>query len=80
MLVNNLKTILCYNIEMLSYTELSKYIGKEFNQNIQKQIENEFKPYKLEIFNKNDFYDEIYIKNVIRCVLKHGKIEKISFN
>jgi hypothetical protein len=65
---------------MFSYTELSRYIGKDFNQNIQKRIENEFKPYKLEICNKNDFYDEIYIKNVIRCVLKEGKIEKICFN
>lgn len=59
---------------------LQKYIGKEFNEKIRKQIEEEFKPYTVKICDINSFYYEVYYNNKIRCGLVDGKIYDIGFN
>lgn len=60
--------------------DLEKYIGKEYNKEIKKQIETRFNPYTVEICSLDCFYCENYWENQIRCVLVEGKIAYISFN
>lgn len=65
---------------MFNLTDLSKYVGLEYNEKLKQQIEFQFKPYKLEICNYQDLNNEIYIKNVIRCILDKGVIKILTFN
>ncbi len=59
--------------------ELLKYVGKEFNDQIKKQIETQFKPYTVTTCSLNRFYCEDYWVNQIRCAVSEGKIVAIQF-
>jgi hypothetical protein len=65
---------------MSEIEELRKYIGKEFNEEIKKQIENQFKPYVVTTCTLGRFYCEDYWVNQIRCAVEEGKIADICFH
>lgn len=60
--------------------ELQKYIGKEFNEEVKKQIELQFKPYIVSTCSLGRFYCEDYWIDQIRCAVSDGKIAAICFN
>jgi hypothetical protein len=61
-------------------TNLSDYVGCDFNEDTHTEIEKKFNPYKITICVLNKFYLEIFRENQIRCVVVNGKIDKIQFN
>lgn len=60
--------------------ELEKYIGQEFNDQVKKQIEAQFKPYIVSTCSPSEYYCEDYWDNQIRCAVSNGKIVAICFN
>jgi hypothetical protein len=65
---------------MTEYEELLKYIGMDYFK-VAGQIEKEFFPLLIRIFNKYDFELENYFDNIIRCVLNdNNQIVKLRFN
>ncbi len=61
------------NTKMSEEPELSSYIGKEYNDDIKKEIERVFAPNKITICDKDYFMLEHYIYDCIRCVIDDNK-------
>lgn len=61
------------NTKMSQNQSISSYIGKEYNDDIKKEIETLFSPNKIMICDKNYFMLEHYIYNCIRCVIDDNK-------
>ncbi len=60
--------------------KLGSYIGKPWNDITKQSIENDFKPFKIMVCDDDYFCCEVFIENVIRCVLKNGVISDLAFN
>ncbi len=64
----------------MNHTQIAKYIGWEWNIMTKNTIENEFKLYKVEMCDLDDFYTEVFLVNTIRCLVTNNIITNIQFN
>lgn len=58
---------------------LLSYIGCEYTEEVVKQMQTEFAPYRVSLCELDDFYLENYWMNQIRCVVADGKITNLKF-
>jgi hypothetical protein len=58
---------------------LLSYIGREYTEEVVKQIQTEFAPYRVSLCEPSRFYLENYWINQIRCVVANGKITNLKF-
>ncbi len=58
---------------------LLSYIGREYTEEVVKQIQTEFAPYRVSLCSAGHFYLENYWVNQIRCVVANGKITNLCF-
>jgi hypothetical protein len=59
---------------------LMSYVGREYNDDIKMQIENELHPYKVMVCDMTYFNLELFLVDTIRCVLHNGIIFQLGFN
>lgn len=59
--------------------KLQSYIGREYTDEVVKQINSKFAPWTVSLCPENEFYLEYYCENQIRCVVFNGKITKLCF-
>ena len=63
-----------------THKDLQKYVGKIWNEECKNEIETEFFPYHTDLYTGDNYYNEIYILNNIRCLVKNNIIIELSFN
>ena len=59
---------------------LQNYVGKIFNDDIKKELETIYFPYKVELFDDYGCHCEILLKGAIRVTINNNIIKKIDFN
>ncbi len=64
----------------MDIAELLKYIGSDYNEQIQIEINKKFEPYMIQLCDIENYYLENFWHNQIRCVVDKNKIIKLQFN
>lgn len=68
------------NKALIRRNRLAQYIGKEYCEEIKREIERVFNPYNLCVCDIDYLYLEICLIDVIRCVVEDGKITQLCFH
>ncbi len=61
-----------------SPAKLNSYIGKQYTEQVAKQLKEDVVPYKILTFD-HDNEEEVFYYNTIRCIVISGIITKLTF-